>query len=234
MEKICARCQNSLDTSLFYKHKYSKDGLGSWCKVCLKNKSTESRRKAGILPRQKGQNLIRAKETSSAYRNRRKESFIYSITEKICRSCDLLKPASDFKKSIIHKDGYRNHCKRCEYNTDFKSRKAYELKKWAKKLFQHAKKHAKSPVEIDEAFIEELYVKQNGKCFWFNVDLKPSNIAKYPFQPSLDRLDREKGYTRDNVVLACYTANIGRNTSTVEIFQEFIKELKKSLNDKSE
>lgn len=231
MQKQCSKCKEILDYSLFYKDKYSKNGLNSSCKICVKNKSTENRRKAGILSRQIGKNLNKAKETSSAYRSRRKEYFIYLITEKTCRSCELLKPVSDFKKSIIHKDGYRNHCKICEYNADYKTRKAYELKNWAKKLFQHAKKHAKSPVEIDEQFVSELYEKQNGKCFWFNVDLQPSNIVKYPWQPSLDRLDRYKGYTRDNVVLACYTANIGRNTSDKETFEAFVIDLKKALND---
>jgi hypothetical protein len=86
-------------------------------------------------------------------------------------------------------------------------------------------------VEIDENFILELFEKQNGKCYWFKVDLKPSNIAKYPWQPSLDRLDRDKGYTKDNVVLACYSANIGRNTASAEIFNMFVIDLKMALKD---
>jgi hypothetical protein len=234
MEKICAHCSESLDISLFHKHKHAKDGLGSWCKKCLKQRSQDKRREQGIEPKRIGIDPEKRKISTLNYRKRKAESFVYTITEKLCSHCQNRKPIADFRKDITGVDGYCSKCKKCQYEICTDSRKAYELNKWAKRCFLHAKKHSKYDFEINEAFIEELYEKQNGKCYWFNVDLKPSNIAKYPFQPSLDRLDREKGYTKDNVVLACYTANIGRNTSTVEIFQEFIKELKKSLNDKSE
>lgn len=89
-----------------------------------------------------------------------------------------------------------------------------------------AKRHS-NQVEIDEFFVLELFEKQNKKCYWFNVDLIPSNIEKFPNQPSLDRLDRNIGYTKENVVLACYTANIGRNITSQEVFQVFCDELLK-------
>lgn len=234
MEKICAHCNELLDTSLFHKHKHTKDGLGSWCKKCLKQNAIDKRREQGIEPKRIGSDPEKRKISQENYRKRKAESFVYTITEKLCSNCQNIKPVADFRKDITGVDGYSSKCKKCQYEICTDSRKAYLIKNWAKILFLHAKKHNKYDFDIDEQFVSELYEIQNGKCFWFNVDLKPSNEAKYPSQPSLDRLDREKGYTRDNVVLACYTANIGRNTSTVEIFQEFIKELKKSLNDKSE
>lgn len=234
MEKICAHCSESLDISLFHKHKHTKDGLGSWCKKCLKQKAIDKRREQGIEPKRIGSDPEKRKISQENYRKRKAESFVYTFTEKLCSNCQNIKPVADFRKDITGVDGYSSKCKKCQYEICTDSRKAYLIKNWAKILFLHAKKHNKYDFDIDEQFVSDLYEKQNGKCFWFNVDLKPSNIAKYPWQPSLDRLDREKGYTRDNVVLACYTSNIGRNTSTVEIFQEFIKELKKSLNDKSE
>jgi hypothetical protein len=70
--------------------------------------------------------------------------------------------------------------------------------------------------------INQLFQKQNGLCYWFNVPLIPSNDSKHPQQPSLDRLDRNKGYTRDNVVLTCYSANIGRNETSVEEWEKFL------------
>ena len=87
-------------------------------------------------------------------------------------------------------------------------------------LILNARRHS-TQVEIDEKFILELFEKQNKKCYWFDVPLMPSEVEKYPFQPSLDRLNRELGYTKDNVVLTCYTANIGRNSTSKEIFEEF-------------
>jgi len=67
-----------------------------------------------------------------------------------------------------------------------------------------------------------MYEKQNGLCYWFNVPLIPSNCSKHPQQPSLDRIDRNKGYTKNNVVLTCYSANIGRNENDVETWKNFL------------
>ena len=106
----------------------------------------------------------------------------------------------------------------------------YRVNNWAKVLLINAKRHSDC-VEIDEQFILELFAKQNHRCYWFNVPLIPSEIEKYPFKPSLDRLNRNLGYIKDNVVLTCYTANIGRNSTSKEIFEEFCDVLlKKGVN----
>jgi len=233
MEKKCVHCNELLDTSLFHKHKQTKDGLGSWCKKCLKQRSQDKRREQGIEPKRIGTDPDKRKISNLNYRKRKSETFIYTITEKLCSHCKEIKTVDCFKKDITGSDGYQSKCKKCQYEICTDSRKAYVLKNWAKLLFLDAKAHSKFEVEIDEQFITELYEKQQGKCFWFGVVLKPSNIAKYPWQPSLDRLDREKGYTKDNVVLACYTANIGRNTSDEATFSLFVEDLKKALLDKN-
>jgi hypothetical protein len=233
MEKICAHCSNSLDISSFHKHKHTKDGYGSWCKKCLKQRSIDKRREKGIEPKRVGSDPIKRKISNLSYRRRKAESFVYTITEKLCSNCQNIKPVADFRKDITGVDGYSSKCKKCQYELCTDSRKAYVYNNWAKLLFLGAKRHCKYDFDIDEQFIKDLYEKQHGKCFWFNVDLKPSNIAKYPWQPSLDRLDRDKGYTKDNVVLTCYSANIGRNTSDKETFEAFVIDLKQALNDKN-
>ena len=234
MEKICTHCKELLDISLFHKHSQTKNSYESWCKKCKKQKALDKRREQGIEPRRKGPDNEKRKISQENFKNRKAESFVYTITEKMCSHCQEIKTVDCYRKNITYKDGYQNKCKKCEYEICTDSRKAYIVKNWAKLLFLHAKKHSKYDFDIDEQFVLELYEKQNGKCFWFNVDLKPSNEAKYPWQPSLDRLDREKGYTRDNVVLACYTANIGRNTSDEATFSLFVEDLKKALASKND
>jgi hypothetical protein len=233
MEKICLKCKNFFDHSLFYKNKSKKDGLDLWCKNCVNEKKRNIRREKGIEPKRVGPDPEKRKISQQNFKNRKAETFVYSITEKVCSHCQTNKSVDCYRKNITYKDGYQNKCKKCEYEICTDSRQAYIVKNWAKLLFLHAKKHSKYDFEIDEQFVLDLYEKQNGKCFWFNVDLKPSNIAKYPWQPSLDRLDREKGYTKDNVVLACYSANIGRNTSDEATFSLFVEDLKKALSAKN-
>lgn len=233
MEKICTHCKESLDISLFHKHSQTKNSYESWCKKCKKQKALDKRREQGIEPRRIGPDTEKRKISQENFKNRKAESFVYTITEKMCSHCQEIKTVDCYRKNITYKDGYQNKCKNCEYEICTDSRKAYIFNNWAKLLFLGAKRHSKYDFDIDEKFVSELYEKQNGKCFWFNVDLKPSNEAKYPWQPSLDRLDREKGYTRDNVVLACYSANIGRNTSDEATFSLFVEDLKKALSAKN-
>lgn len=55
----------------------------------------------------------------------------------------------------------------------------------------------------------------------------PSNIKNYPFKPSLDRLDINKGYIKDNVVLTSLFANLGRKTTSIEHMELLVKEIKR-------
>ncbi len=76
--------------------------------------------------------------------------------------------------------------------------------------------------------INEMFENQNGLCYWFKVPSITSDKCKHPQQPSPERLDRSKGYTKDNVVLACYSANIGSNENDLETWQNFLNLLFKN------
>ena len=99
--------------------------------------------------------------------------------------------------------------------------KERRVRLWQNTLI-HDSKHRgiENTLTVDD--INEMYETQNGLCYWFKVPLIPSNSSKHPQQPSLDRLDRDKGYTKDNVVLTCYSANIGRNDNDVETWEKFL------------
>ena len=43
------------------------------------------------------------------------------------------------------------------------------------------------------------------------------------------RIDGNKGYIKDNVVLCCYYANIGRNENDLETWIKFVDTLKHNL-----
>ena len=74
--------------------------------------------------------------------------------------------------------------------------------------------------EITDDDIVEKLKSQDGKCF---ISKKPISMnEKDWYSLSLDRLDREKGYTKDNVVLCCYSANIGRNENDLETWKKFL------------
>jgi hypothetical protein len=155
-------------------------------------------------------------------------------TQKKCKICNEVKSLDEFYKS---QRGLR--CKTCVLNStrEYKrsKRKDSEFRKiegqkqkerrvrlWQNTLINDSKKRGyECTLTIGD--VNELYEKQNGLCHWFKIPLIPSNKPKHPQQPSLDRLDRNKGYTKDNIVLCCYSSNIGRNENDLETWTEFVQ-----------
>jgi hypothetical protein len=157
-------------------------------------------------------------------------------TQKTCKICGETKHANDFYKS---RRGLK--CKKCtcditrEYkrekrkNLDFRKvegvkQKERRVRLWQNTLINDSKNRGvQHTLKVGD--INHMFEEQKGLCYWFKVPLIPSENSKHPQQPSLDRLDGTKGYTKDNVVLACYSANIGRNDNSVEVWEEFIKKI---------
>ena len=153
---------------------------------------------------------------------------------KLCIICNTEKNVNDFYKSQRGRK-----CKTCVLNItrsykrkkreslEFKKLESIKQKERRVRLWQntliHDSKHRKIENTLTVDDINEMFKNQNGLCYWFRIPLVPSSKGKHPQQPSLDRLDRNKGYTKDNVVLCCYSANIGRNENDYETWIEFLK-----------
>ena len=151
-----------------------------------------------------------------------------------CSKCKKIKSVTDFYES---QRGTK--CKECilKVTRDYKrkkrldpehrkkegiSQKERRVRLWQNTLI-HDSKHRKIENTLTVEDINEMMEKQNGLCYWFKIPLIPSNKKKHPQQPSLDRLDSNKGYTKDNVVLCCYSANIGRNENELGTWETFLK-----------
>ena len=83
--------------------------------------------------------------------------------------------------------------------------------------------------DIDAEYILEVFNEQQGKCYWFGIPLIPSIKPRSPYQPSIDRLDINKGYVKGNIVISSQFANLGRSTQSVDEFKQFISQLRNSL-----
>jgi hypothetical protein len=157
-------------------------------------------------------------------------------TQKTCSKCGQIKNVNDFYTSQRGKK-----CKKCvlEITNEYKrvkrldpehrkkeglKQKDRRIRLWQNTLL-HDSKHRKIENTLTVDDINEMFENQKGLCYWFKIPLVPSNKPKHPQQPSLDRLDRNKGYTKDNVVLCCYSANIGRNENDLETWKEFLSQL---------
>jgi hypothetical protein len=159
---------------------------------------------------------------------------IFIIMElKYCKICNEKKPESDFystQNSLLCKHHHKmiNNLRKKElrkskkYKDDEKIKtQERKIRLWENLLVSSSKKrNCEHTITVKD--VKELYKKQNGLCYWFKVPLLITLEHKHPQKPSLDRLDRNKGYTKDNVVLTCYAANIGRNETDVDKWKEFV------------
>lgn len=160
--------------------------------------------------------------------------------QKICKICGETKSSDEFYQSqrgktckICTLNITRNYKREKRKNSEFRKSEGEKQKERRLRLWQntliHDSKHRNCEHTLTVQDINEIYDKQKGLCYWFNIPLIPSEKSKHPQQPSLDRLDRNKGYTKENVVLCCYSANIGRNENDLETWKNFLEVLKKNI-----
>lgn len=62
--------------------------------------------------------------------------------------------------------------------------------------------------------------------------MTPAKFPHDPLQPSLERLDNNKGYEPGNVVLACYCINRARRDLPVNDFREALTAIAVALQSK--
>lgn len=78
---------------------------------------------------------------------------------------------------------------------------------------------------VDWEDLKEQFEKQNEKCFWLGIPLNPDWVFKSHFimAPSVDRISNEGEYTKDNIVICCRFANIGRRNTEPNDFAQIVR-----------
>lgn len=157
---------------------------------------------------------------------------------KVCRSCQTEKVSAEFRKEPRNTDGLSSYCKSCNSKWSNAYNKRQVRSNWASRILHYirvaysgAKRRKKvlswEPYDIDRAFLFELLARQQGRCFWTGVEFSLEEMGK-PWSVSLDRLDCDRGYTKDNVVLVCMSANLARNDSSPDDMRAFIEMIRRS------
>jgi hypothetical protein len=97
-------------------------------------------------------------------------------------------------------------------------------------MFSAARTRAtKKNLEFDLTpdFVFEMYNNQNGLCsltgLKLDTQLKLNNVNYNPYAPSLDRIDANKGYTKENVRVVSVIANLSLNGFGDVVFDEMCR-----------
>jgi hypothetical protein len=87
-------------------------------------------------------------------------------------------------------------------------------------------------IDVTEKDLKKIYERQKGKCYWFNVELNPMDIfvTHNPMAMSVDRIDNDRDYYYDNIVICCRLANLGRSTCGYKRFKRIVKKLKNEIS----
>lgn len=76
--------------------------------------------------------------------------------------------------------------------------------------------------QLDVDFLNQLYVKQSGRCALTGFELTAHRgKGLIPTNITIDRIDNSLGYSRDNVQLVCRKANEMKGTTTEEELLEW-------------
>lgn len=108
--KTCSHCKRELDVTLFNTHKFSRDGLSSWCKECKATLQRETNRKKGKKERH------------------RRDPELLKQGLKLCLSCNAILPIRMFSPAKRGYAGCSAYCKDC-FRSRFKADTSTSLKR---------------------------------------------------------------------------------------------------------
>jgi len=165
---------------------------------------------------------------------------------KECLTCKQLLPLLAYAKNKANKkDGLQYVCKSCDNKRQAKRRieKQEHLKKYSKEYRQknfknlefrlqgllnasRARAKAKNREHtLTKQDLFELYPADN-KCPIFGFTLEWNGSGFRETSPSLDRIDSNKGYTKDNVQIISWKANRIKGYASVEDLEILLAYLK--------
>ena|SRR5579863_5331668 len=162
--------------------------------------------------------------------------------EKFCKKCGQWKYYSEFPSRKNRKTGpkVRSYCKLCEnkISRDYakldpvayhnRRRELYEQNP-ERIIFRSARTRARNmgldfTLEIKDISIPKF-------CPVLKIPLNISKGQAAPNSPSLDRIDNSKGYTKDNIRIISWRANILKKDGTIKEFEQIIKYMKGEENE---
>lgn len=130
---------------------------------------------------------------------------------KQCNICQTIKPLEEF---LLFSSGYYNsRCIGCASTLGFEYRNSFEG--FFNTLFRCAHCSSKNRAEkgrveagqfqITKEDLISIWNKQNGKCYYSGIQMNLQTSSDW--KCSLERLDDNKGYIIENIVLVCYEFN---------------------------
>lgn len=98
------------------------------------------------------------------------------------------------------------------------------------RLLNYARRSAKRRGEICELELKDIVIPE--RCPILGIELSAGNETHQDFSPSVDRIDSNKGYTKDNIWIISQRANRIKNNATLEEIGMLYNALKSLSEDR--
>jgi hypothetical protein len=217
-DAFCGKCKTEQTLDNFYIHSKRSDGAIRYRPVCKKCRSKGKR----------------------DYWKKGKYETRHILGEQICLNCKITKPLKDFYKNGVYSDGitnYRALCKVCCLSKIAKiSKKNYQSKAQKRSasaknfiagIYNHcSKRKLNLGFDLDCEYLNNIYEKQKGLCALTGVEMtyKAGNGRVYT-NISIDRIDSNKGYIKNNVQFVCDIVNVMKSNLTLDEFYFWCKKV---------
>lgn len=164
---------------------------------------------------------------------------------KCCNRCRKYLPFDMFNKNSANKDKLSSHCKVCDkisqektkrktvqqrldYGRKYQAEKRKDFNYRIKMLVNASKQRARLKGIEHNITVEdvlELY-PVDGKCPVFGITLEFGNAGFRDNSPSIDKIDPNLGYTKDNIQIISWRANRLKVDATIEELELLLAYLK--------
>lgn len=226
--KVCRKCGSLTDD--FYKHRITHRNY--ICRRCDRQDTTNRRLKDPEKAKEITKRSYKKCWEAFLLRNSRRhcthprgKEKILSGQSKFCTKCKVEKDLIFFNKEASRPLGIRSECKECRNHFVIRNNRRH----WEKRLVTTSREHSLKVKGKPRRYVREhtititdiraQFEKQNGLCFWWGIPMECTNSDPLNYRKvSLDRLDSDKGYTPDNVVLCTEAANKCKSRMTAAEF----------------
>ena len=134
---------------------------------------------------------------------------------KTCSKCKKELPLSCFTKHSKNKDGLQGSCRECNN----KSSKEWNANNKDSLILKRLKERSVQKGLDFNLTVEDIKVPE--KCPVFGFDLQRNHKIPMFNSPSVDRIDPEKGYTKENIQVISQLANAMKQNATPEQLLQF-------------
>ena len=137
-----------------------------------------------------------------------------------CSRCGLWKQPDCFSLRRDTASGFQKHCKQCSSHISYAHRmtlRGHVLELLRSARHRHGLGKWRGEFDLDLEYVLQMLWAQQGRCFYSDVPLRFAQLNT-DWLMSLERLDNNLTYTKNNTVLVALEFNTPGNSSRAKLF----------------